>query len=390
MRGPFHDPHHGETREIRLARHGRAGEPIGKRRSVRAAPPLVPLPGDPLARYRAPQFPGGTNVQLQPADLDGARNPLRPATLDEMVGQRKLKPLLRRLIDSALRDGRRLDHLLMVGASGTGKTTTATVIAREMHTRVFLLKAPLDQAALDSLRTGGLDGDIVFVDEIHLWASGDRRGRTEACDPESVYTLLEDGVLMTPRGVLPFPDVTWLGATTDVGLLPEPLVNRFPIQPRLEPYTTEDMEEIARRNASAFGLTLGQGADLIFGRASRQNPRLVNSYLRSAKALASGPVTRHLAQEVVQDLAGTTLDGLDPSMQAMLRYLYRYGRRETKTGTTYQASAGALATAAGHGRDLKAVYTKEAYLIERGLLTVQAGKGRMLTENGIQRAKELV
>lgn len=399
MRGPFHDPHRSETRDIRLSRHGRDGENLHPGGSPRRAPPLRPVGGDILARLRPNPYAellaerkaaaaAGPKVRLEPADLDIARNPLRPGTLDAMVGQRKLKPLLRRLIDSALRDDRRLDHLLMVGASGTGKTTTAMIIARELGTRVFVLKAPLDMPTLEGLREAARDGDIAFVDEIHLWTSGDRRGRTEACDPESVFSLLEDGVLMTPHGQLDFPDVTWLGATTDVGLIPEPLVNRFPIQPRLEPYTEEDMAEIARLNSRALGLVLEQGADVLLAGACRCNPRQLNSYMRSAKALGTGVVTQALAREVIEDLAGTTLDGLDPSHQAMLRYLYRSGRRERKDGPVYQASAGALATAAGHGRDVKIVYSKEAYLIERGLVTVQPG-GRTLTPDGIQRAKEL-
>lgn len=359
-----------------------------RHRSSRAPASLVNTQPDILARARRLAATSAPKSQLKPADMDVARNPLRPASLDEMVGQRKLRPLLRRLIDAARQDGRRLDHLLLVGASGTGKTTAATVIAREMDTRVFTLKAPVDMETLEALRQSAQDGDIVFVDEIHLWTQGDRRGRTQASDPESVFTLLEDGVLMTPRGQMPFPDVTWLGATTDVGLLPEPLVNRFPIQPRLEPYTEEDMTELARRNALALELVLEQGAAATFAGASRLNPRQLNSYMRSAKALGQGMVTQALAREVVEDLASTTLDGLDSSMQAMLRYLFSHGRRDTKDGPVYKASAGALATAAGHGRDVKIVYTKEAYLIERGLLTVQPG-GRTLTEQGIQRAKEL-
>lgn len=402
MRGPFHDPHRGETREIRLSRHGRDGEHLHPgERSPRRPPPLRPLKADILAPFRTNPYAeelarrkgagiAGPVVRLEPANLDANRNPLRPATLDEMVGQDKLKPLLRRLISHALETGQPLDHLLLVGASGTGKSTTAMVIARELGRRVFLLKAPLDMEILQALRETAIDGDVVFVDEIHLWGSGDRRGRTEACDPESVYTLLEDGVLLTATGSLPFPHVTWLGATTDVGLIPEPLVNRFPIQPRLAPYTEADMTEIARRNARALGLTLEQGAAEMLGRASRLNPRQTNSYMRSAKALGDTVVTRDLAREVIEDLAGTTLDGLDGSMQAMLRYLIRSGRKETRNGVTYQASASALATAAGHGRDVKIVYTKEAYLIERGFLMVVPGQGRMLTEAGIERAQELL
>lgn len=402
MRGPFHDPHPGETREIRLARHGRDGahlHPVGG--NPRRGPVLRPAGGDLLADLRPNVYAqllaerreagaAGPAVRLEPANLDVARNPLRPASLDEMVGQEKLKPLLRRLIENSQTTGEPLDHLLLVGASGTGKSTTAIVIARELGRRVFTLKAPLDMATLEGLRQAAIDGDVCFVDEIHMQVSGDRRGLTQACDPESFYLLLEDGVLSAPHGMLPFPHVTFIGATTDVGLLPEPLTNRFPIQPRLQPYTRDEMTEVASRNARALGLTLEQGVAQMFGDACRQNPRQANSYMKAAKALGTGIVTRDLAREVIEDLAGTTLDGLTPSMQIVLRYLYRNCRRESKaTGVTYSASVNTLATACGHGRDTKAIaLLVEPWLLEQGLLAVRHA-GRTLTDKGIQRAKEL-
>ena len=326
---------------------------------------------------------------LEPADLSTHSNPLRPASLSEMVGQPKLKPLLRRLIDNALASGTPLAHVLLVGASGTGKSTTALVIARELGRRVFLLKAPVDMGTLLALQESSQPYDCVFVDEIHMMASGDRRGRTESCDPENFFLLLEDGVLMTRGGARIFPPVTWIGATTDVGLLPEPLANRFPLQPRLEAYTVADMEHLAMLNAQALDASIQADAAKLMASASRCNPRQLNSYMKMAVALGGVSITCTTAREVVVDLSSTTLDGLDASMQAMLRYLYKHGRRQTKDGVVYQASAGALATAAGHGRDVKTVYAKEAYLIEQGLLSVQP-RGRTLTDAGVERARELV
>jgi Holliday junction resolvasome RuvABC ATP-dependent DNA helicase subunit len=320
-----------------------------------------------------------------------SRNPLRPQALGEMIGQEKLKPLLRRLIDRAKETRRPLDPILLVGGAGTGKTTTAIAMANEIGTRVFELKAPLTTEILLALRSSAVDGDVVFIDEIHMQVTGDRRGLTQAADPESFYLLLEDHILATPTGPLDFPDVTWIGATTDVGLLPEPLSMRFPLQPRLQPYDLDEMIEIARRNMLALKLNFQGNVAPIFGGAARGTPRVVNSYVRSARMLAEHDlITEPGARQVVEDLCSTTLDGLTESMQIVLRFLYQHCRRETKDGPAYKASVNALATAAGHGRDTKAIsLLVEPELIKRGLLSVTPG-GRQLTDAGIERAKALV
>lgn len=334
-------------------------------------------------------------IVLNPSDpTQTSRNPLRPFTLNEMIGQEKLKPLLRRLIDRAKSARRPLDPLLLVGAAGTGKTTTATVVAHELGTRVFELKAPLTTDVLMALRSSAQDCDVVFVDEIHLQVSGDRRGLTQAADPEAFYRLLEDGTLSTPTGPLDFPRVTWIGATTDVGLLPIPLSDRFTLQPRLSPYTKEEMAEIAVVNARALDLAPAEGVALMFAVASRGIPRQVNQYMRAAQMLAGialpATISVELAREVIEDLFSTTLDGLTESMQVVLRFLYSHCRRDTKNGTIYTASVNTLATAAGHGRDTKAInLLVEPYLLQHGLLEVRP-TGRTLTYAGVERARQLI
>lgn len=341
-----------------------------------------------VERYAQPK---GAATSLRPLQRTESHNKLRPRLLADVVGQERLKPLLRRLVDTAKATGRPLSHMLFVGASGTGKTTMSTVLANEIGTRVFELKAPLDMGTLDALRLQAHNRDVIFVDEIHLQVSGDRRGITEACDPESFYMLLEDGVLSTATGPMPFPQVTWIGATTDVGLLPEPLSNRFPIQPRLAPYTIEDMTTIGEANAKALHLGCTSGVTMLFAGASRGIPRQVNSYMVAARGLTlDDTISLELAREVVEDLASTTLDGLTESMQTVLRFLYRHGRRETRQGTVYTASVNTLATACGHGRDTKAInLLVEPYLLQRGLLEVRP-TGRTLTPAGVERARQLI
>lgn len=326
---------------------------------------------------------------LKPTDMDMTKNPLRPTSFDTMVGQEKLKPLLRRLVQATRTSGRPMDHLLLVGASGTGKTTLATIIARELGQRVFCLRAPIDMDTLNELRAIGRDGDVVFVDEIHMMVHGDRRGITQACDPESFYQLLEDGLLATPGGLVRFPAVTWIGATTDIGLLPEPLCNRFPLQPRLASYTVEEITKLGRETAGRMGVRLDAGVADLFAGAARGNPRQVNSYVRSARSLSPASVDLETAREVVEDLNSTTLDGLTGSMATMLRYLYLSCYRMTADGPVYKSSVNAIASACGHGRDTKAVaLLVEPYLIQRGLVRVTP-QGRALTDAGIARAMQL-
>lgn len=381
----------GEARERRLASHHHGPLPSQLHTSQAAR---IAFMRNNLAQMKPIEIrkPGEQKVQLAPVDFDQGSSELRPASLDQMVGQDALKPLLRRLIDNTIGTGKRLPHLLMVGASGTGKTTMSIVVARELGRRCFALKAPVDMGTLEALREQAHDGDIVFVDEIHNQVAGDRRGITQACDPESFYLLLEDGVLACSRGRLPFPDVTWIGATTDVGLLPEPLSNRFPLQPRLAPYTLPDMARLASANATALGLTLQAGVAEILAAACRLNPRQLNSYMRNIEALSVHQgVTADLATEVVRDLCGCTLDGLTPSMQTCIRYLYKSCRREYRDGrVTYACSVNQLATACGHGRDTKAIsLLVEPWLIQAGLLGVQH-TGRTLTDAGVKRAMEMV
>src|SRR4051794_40656661 len=163
-------------------------------------------------------------------------NPLRPSTFDEMIGQARCIRLLRRLIAAALANGRPLDHMLLVGASGLGKSTVANVVANELGAQCFQVEAPVSHDMLLDLRETMATGDILFIDEIHLQAFRERRGRSGSTQPEVLFNVMEDRTLVSGMGVLDFPHITVIGATTDEGALPDPFVNRFPLRPVLEPY----------------------------------------------------------------------------------------------------------------------------------------------------------
>jgi Holliday junction resolvasome, helicase subunit len=327
--------------------------------------------------------------QLKPLDFNArSANELRPQTFAEMVGQERLKRLMGRIVAACKTSGRPLDHMLMTGASGTGKTTLAQVVACELGRRVFQLKAPVTQDIFEELARVGQDGDVVIVDEIHLQVSGDRRGVTQAADPEAFFTCLEDRRLMTATGMIAFPSMTFIGCTTDQGLLPEPFLNRFPLRPQLDPYTEDEMAQLALSNAHALQLGITDEARIVFAKASRCNPRQLNTYIRNARSLSGAVIDDKLAREVVEELNSTTADGLTDSMQRMLRVLLQ-SKRTVKGDTVYRASVNTVATRLGFSRDTKAVSLfVEPFLMERGLVAV-APQGRELTPTGIRRAKEL-
>lgn len=347
------------------------------RQSMRSAQQSRPLAGE-------RQLP-----DIRPLDLDARTgNVLRPSSFATMVGQTRLKRLLERIVAASRASGAPLDHILLVGSSGTGKTTLGQVIAQESRRRVFQLKAPVAMDVFETLAKVARDGDVVIIDEIHMQVSGDRRGITQAADPETFFTVMEDRRLMVDGGMVAFPAVTFIGCTTDSGLLPEPFLARFPLQPQLDPYTTEEMATLAVANARSLGLGIDDSAATMLARAARRNPRQLNTYVRNAKSLAAKRIDAALATEVIVDLNSTTLDGLTRDMANMLRFLLR-SERVLRGEVVYQASVNTIATAIGKSRDTKAVSLYvEPWLIDAGFVQVTHG-GRILTAAGITRAREL-
>ena len=320
------------------------------------------------------------------------RNRLRPDTWDDIIGQVPAKRMMKRACDACFLQKRPLDHTLLVGPGGTGKSTFSHVIANDLGVDVYELEAPVDSETLLRLRTTMCDGDILKVEEIHQQAIMERRGRQAATQPEVFYAIMEDRTIPTATGILPYPEITVLGTTTDEGMLPDSFVMRFPLKPRLVAYTLEEAKRIATMNAERLDMQLEPGAAEIFARASRQLPREVNNLMRYAAILGAvdGRISERDALEVLVD-TGVTRDGLTADMQAMLVQLYTKGRRETADGEVrYQASVTTIATLIGKSRDAKAVQLRvEPYLIERGFVQVLHG-GRALTDAGVQRARQLL
>lgn len=321
-----------------------------------------------------------------------SHNELRPERLREIVGQRDAATMMGRVIGAAKARGKPLNHSLLVGPAGTGKTTFANVIANELGRDCYPMAAPVSLETLLELREVMQDGDILYVDEIHMQAVQERRGKEAMSAPEVFLTLLEDFVIATASGMLDFPRITVIGATTDPGRLPDPFLDRFPLQPKLDLYSQPELAVIAERNARALGLTLMPEVAKLFAGAARGTPRIVNNYMRNADDLC-GPdryIVLAMAEEVL-DFNSTTRDGLTREMQDTLRFLFEKCRRETAKGDiAYSASISTIATAIGLSRDTKAVQLRvEPYLIQCGFLQVGHG-GRALTPTGIRRATQLL
>jgi Holliday junction DNA helicase RuvB len=319
-----------------------------------------------------------TTRPLTAADADGDERvveaALRPRTLDEVVGQERVREQLSLLLQAARVRQRVPDHVLMSGPPGLGKTTLAMIIAAEMSAPLRLTSGPAITHAGDlaAILSGLNDGDVLFVDEIH---------RMSRPAEEMLYMAMEDfrvdvvigkgpGATAIPLEIPPF---TLVGATTRAGLLPSPLRDRFGFTARLEFYEPEDLERIVHRSAGLLDVELrGDGAREISLR-SRGTPRIANRLLRRvrdfAQVRADGVVTRDLARAALElfEVDESGLDRLDRSVLDVL--CRRFGGGPVGVST--------LAVAVGEERET-VEEVAEPFLVRQGLLA-RTPRGRVAT-----------
>lgn len=299
---------------------------------------------------------------------------LRPRTLAEYIGQDKAKENLSIYIEAAKMRGENLDHVLLYGPPGLGKTTLSTIIANEMNVNIRVTSGPAieKQGDLAALLTNLSENDILFIDEIH---------RLNRSVEEVLYPAMEDFALDIIIGKGPsarsiridLPKFTLVGATTRAGQLTAPLRDRFGVILRLELYTVEQLTEIVTRSAGILGIECEAEGAVEIARRSRGTPRIANRLLKRvrdfAQVLGNGAITREIADEALrrQEIDQLGLDAIDRRMLTTIIRNYGGGPVGLET----------LAAAIGEESvTLEDVY--EPYLMQIGFLS-RTPRGRCAT-----------
>lgn len=311
---------------------------------------------------------------LMNSEEERVENSLRPKTLEEYIGQEKIKENLKIYIEAAKKRGEPLDHVLLYGPPGLGKTTLSNIIANEMNSNIRITSGPAIEKPGDlaALLTNLAENDVLFIDEIH---------RMHRSIEEILYPALEDfsldiiiGKGPSARSIrLDLPKFTLIGATTKAGSLSTPLRDRFGIVNRLELYTNDELETIVKRSAKIMNISIDEeGAKEIASR-SRGTPRIANRLLKRVRdyalVLADGNIDLKLAKKALQKLEidELGLDNIDRKLLETIILKYTGGPVGIETIS---------ATIGEEAETIEDVY--EPYLMQIGFIA-RTPRGRVAT-----------
>ncbi len=304
---------------------------------------------------------------------------LRPRRLEDYVGQEKVKDNLSIYINAAKERREPLDHVLLYGPPGLGKTTLAGIISNEMGVNIRITSGPAIEKAGDlaAILTNLSHNDILFIDEIH------RMSRTVE---EILYPAMEDYALDIIIGKGPsaksirldLPKFTLIGATTRAGLLTAPLRDRFGVIARLELYSTDELKRIVKRSASLLGVEIDDGGAEEIASRSRGTPRISNRLLKRVRDFAQvkfdGKITREIASESLlkMEIDDKGLDMIDNKMIMTMIKNFRGGPVGLET---------LAATIGEEANTIEDVY--EPYLMQLGYIS-RTPRGRIVTQSGYE------
>ena len=317
--------------------------------------------------------------ELENRQEERLENSLRPQTLEEYIGQTKVKENMKIYIEAAKKRGEQLDHCLFYGPPGLGKTTIANIIANEMKSNIKITSGPAIEKPGDlaAILTTLSEKDVLFIDEIH---------RLSKNVEEILYPALEDYTLDIVIGTGPsaksiridLPKFTLIGATTKAGSLTTPLRDRFGIIHKLELYSTEELQVIVKRSAKILGVEIDDDSAMEIARRSRGTPRIANRLLKRVRdyavVLGDGKINLKIAKHALNQLEIDEI-GLDEVDRRMLEVMINQ----------YQGRpVGIEAIAVSLGEEIDTIEdVYEPYLIQIGFIS-RTPRGRIVMPSAYQ------